>query len=166
VDLVRNRRIAEAVGALAGVVLVVLVFWPWWVFDPASAEAALDPPQLAPDFDRAGALGAINLYATPDVSAWDGLRNGALIWIVTGGLGVALALTSRLGLAARALQGLRIAVLGAALVSLAIAVVRLADPPFAAYQPAVAAYAGTLAIAAIAICAAVGIFTASGLRRT
>ena len=155
----RGRRIAEAVGALAGVVLVVLVFRPWWVLDPGAVVPSPGPPQ-------AGALGYLDLYAAPDASAWDGLRNGALIWIVTGLLGASLLLVRRLGLAGPALRAMRFAALGAALISLAIAVVRLADPPFAGYQPAVAAYAGTLAIAVVAICAAVGMFAASGLGRT
>jgi hypothetical protein len=148
VFLVRGRRITEALGALAGLALVGLVFLPWWVFDPASVQAA-------PDVGSGGLL--IDLFLAPDVSAWDGLRNGAIIWIVTGGLGVTLALAPRLGLSARPLRRLGIAVLGAALVSLAIALVRLTDPPFAAYQPAAAAYAGTVAIAVVAICAAVSL---------
>jgi hypothetical protein len=51
----------------------------------------------------------------------------------------------------------RFATVGAALVSLAIAVVRLADPPFAGYHPAAPAYAGTVAIAIVGICAAAGL---------
>jgi hypothetical protein len=148
VFLVRGRRITEAVGALAGLALVVLVFLPWWAFDPASVQAA-------PDVGRAGVL--IDLYLAPDVSAWDGLRNGAIIWIVTGVLGAALVLAPRFGLSVRSLRRVRIAVLSAALVSLAIALVRLADPPFAAYQPTAAAYAGTVVIATVVICAALGL---------
>ncbi len=143
----RGRRIAEAVGALAGAVLVVLVFLPWWVLDPDAVEPRPGPPQ-------AGALGYLDLYAAPDASAWDGLRSGALIWIVTGLLGASLLLVRRLGLTGPALRGMRFATLGAALISLAIAVVRLADPPFAGYQPAAAAYAGTVAIVVLGICAA------------
>lgn len=42
----RAGRATETIGALAGVALAVLVFLPWWSFDPASAEAAPGPPQL------------------------------------------------------------------------------------------------------------------------
>lgn len=155
----RAGRTTETIGALAGVALAVLVFLPWWSFDPASAEAAPGPPQLAPDFGGAGVLGAVDLYSAPDASAWDGLRNGAIVWLVTGGLGAALALTPRLGVTGSALRGLRAAALAAALVSLAIAIVRLADPPFAGYGPAPAAYAATVAIAVI------GVSAAAALRR-
>lgn len=145
----RGRRITDAAGALAGVVLVVLVFLPWWAFDPAA-----DP---GPSLRQAGAVGYLNLYAAPDASAWDGLRSGALIWIATGMLGAALALAPHLGLAGPALRGMRVATLGAALISLAIALVRLADPPLAGYQPAAAGYAGTVAIAVLAIVVAAGL---------
>lgn len=150
VFVVRGRRITEAAGALAGVALVVLVFVPWWVFDPDAVEPSPGPP-------RAGALGYLDLYAAPDASAWDGLRNGALIWIATGLLGAGLLLARRLGLTGPALRGMRVATLGAALISFAIAAVRLADPPLAGYHPAAAAYAGAVAIVVVAICAAAGL---------
>ena len=123
-----RRRIAEAVGALAGAALVVLVFLPWWAFDPLGRG---QPEPRGVGLRLAGALGVVDLYAAPDASAWDALRNGAIIWIVTGALGRVALASPALGLT-RPLRGLRFAALGAALVSLAIAVVRLADPPFAA----------------------------------
>ena len=145
-----GRRTTETVGAIAGAALVVLVFQPWWVLDPDAVRPSPGPPQ-------AGALGSLNLYGAPDASAWDGLRNGALIWIATGVLGAALLPARRLGCTGPALRAMRFATLGAALISLAIAVVRLADPPFAGYHAAAAAYAGAVAIVLVAICAAAGL---------
>jgi hypothetical protein len=140
-------RTSDFVCALAGLVLVALVFVPWWEYDPqhltelASAWTVYAPVELA------------------GVSAWHGALGAAIPSIATAALAASLVAVGP----ARAdgLVLLRPAVAAVALVALVATTIRLAgDPPHPGYGPAPVALFGLLLLASIAVSAV------AGLRRT
>lgn len=142
----RAGRTTETIGALAGAALVVLVFLPWWEYDPAQlGEFASGWTSYAP--------------LSVDGSLWSVWPGRAFVVVLTGALAVGLLFAAQAGAAGRAVRWLRRIVVAAATGALAIAIAGLADPPIDDHRAAGAAYVGTALIAAIATC------TATGLRR-
>lgn len=145
-------RPSDVICAVAGLALFVVVFLPWWEFDAGRVRQRQEP--------MPGILGYLDLYAPAQASPWDALRGGALIWLTTAVLAVALAVVGRRGAGPTELRRLRTAVAVAALLSLIIAAVRLSDPPLDAFVATPLAYVGMALIAVIVVSAV------SGLRPT
>lgn len=140
-----TSRPSDFICALAGVVLVVLVFLPWWQVD-----AAASPPRFA--------AAGWTAYAPLEVramSAWNGELGAAVVWLATGVLAAALVVVGPRR--ADSLVLLRPSVAAFALVSLVAAVIRLADPPAGDYAPAPAALFGVGLMAVIAVSAVAGL---------
>lgn len=148
---------AEWVGAVAGVVLLVLVFLPWWELD----ESALRDQGPVPT-DSAQVRSFLDLYSAgdTDASAWDASPRAAAVWIALALGALALAAAQLWGLGTFARRGLAAAVAGLGAIALVLAAVRLVDPPYESFSPVTGAYA---ALAAIVVVLA---STALALRRT
>jgi len=142
------RPLSDVLCALAGVALGALVFLPWWETDPGLLRPASPSP---------GTLGYLNLYAPAHLSPWDGLRGAALIWLATGALAALPVVARRSAARAPTLRRLQAILVAAGMVSLMVAVVRVAEPPADVYSPTAPAYLGVLLIAAITALAARGL---------
>lgn len=84
-------------------------------------------------------------------------RRSELIWLATAVLAASLLPAARAGVRGAALRRLCAAVAAAALVSLVVAIVRVADPPDEAFVPTPIAYAAVAVIVVIAASAVAGL---------
>lgn len=151
----RGSLLIAAVAALAGAALIALVFLTWWSFGPDPGEGPTRT--IGESFGGGSVLGYLNVYAPgdDDVSAWDGLRGGAMLWLAAGVLAIGLGLSARLPVGPRTRRRLGAATAAAGVIALLVAIVRIVDPPFDAYDPRPAAFAGAALMAVIVACGTV-----------
>lgn len=128
----------EWMGAAAGVVLVALLFAPWYELDTEGDGAFL------------------GTYAVGDteVSAWDTLPRVSLVWIACALAVLVAALVPWLGGGQLATRWAAAAAVGITALGFVLAAMRLIDPPLESYSVGPAAFAAT-ALSAVLLATAV-----------